>query len=450
MRPTSAEGEQGQRPGFGPAQFESRTNRRALLEAALLELGPDWIILADVRIDIPPGSFATDYLLIHPDRGIAVLDRAARRPAASRSVASFRSFLRERGFDAFHPGYLPIVQLDAGVPDSLALGHRIAAVFAAAPPLTINDRDWGEAVGTVLTEPHRDRAPSAPDNREDPIVTKTAAHGIPTDDSIEAKSPAKSPDLAKSPELAKSRDNDRGPALHIDKRLLARAPVVPRTDRSALRADRVNRIDDGYAFRVDGARFGSVLGSLFVLGALAVWLVPSGTAIDPVEFPVPISAARPTADMVQRDASSPAPSGTATASRAPDAKIALGEGPAGPMPPLAEATPASASVRREDRREEPLDSPRIISPAFNQVAPPPLAHAEMTASRRLHQVGTNSPHTTVAPVAVPRYVRELRLAAARSSRAVPSPRSVRGDLAPPIDAADLPPLDRTPSLVPRP
>src|SRR5258708_25504860 len=102
-------------------------NPRALLEAALMDFGPQWMMLADLRIDAPPDKVAVDYVLVHPDRGVALVNLAPGRGARQAGHApadGFWRFLQGRGFDTFFPGHLPIAEISLEPRDVATLRRR--------------------------------------------------------------------------------------------------------------------------------------------------------------------------------------------------------------------------------------------------------------------------------------------------------------------------------------
>ena len=147
-----------------PALQDPVGRQRERLEAALITLGDDWVILTDLRIDAPPDRIAVDYLLLHPDHGAALVSFGAMRttPGADANVIDgFRRFLYGRGFDTFFPGYLPIVRLTIAGPEVALAGRMIVRAFGDIPRLTIRDREWAAAVETVLisTDPEASAPP---------------------------------------------------------------------------------------------------------------------------------------------------------------------------------------------------------------------------------------------------------------------------------------------------
>src|SRR5579885_1236815 len=134
----------------------------APLEDALMKLDPAWIVLADLRIGAPPDDISADYVLLHRDRGVALIELAPGK--GKDAVEAFRAFLEGEGFSAFFPGTLAIVQLVIPA-DEGALEARLDAAFAAAPPSTIAEPDWVGALNALLVAPEPTGA--APEARSD-------------------------------------------------------------------------------------------------------------------------------------------------------------------------------------------------------------------------------------------------------------------------------------------
>jgi hypothetical protein len=140
-------------------------DRGGSLDAGLQQLGPLWMVYADFRAAAPDGPIVADYLLLHPDFGIALVDGAPGGGGLSdkAAVEGLRKFLLNRGIGEFFPGYLPIVRLRADSANPALLGRRIVDAFAGVPVLTIRDKEWAQSVATVLAarEPNGN-APAAP------------------------------------------------------------------------------------------------------------------------------------------------------------------------------------------------------------------------------------------------------------------------------------------------
>jgi len=88
------------------------------------------------------------YVLFHGERGIALLDFAPAHP--SRGIKPLKAFLAEEGFAGRYRGELPVVAVELSPETILDVGTLIAEAFAAAPPCTIRDAGWCEAVNRLL------------------------------------------------------------------------------------------------------------------------------------------------------------------------------------------------------------------------------------------------------------------------------------------------------------
>lgn len=88
------------------------------------------------------------YVLFDAARGIALIDFAPARP--SRGIAPLKAFLAECGFADRYRGQLPVVAIALAPGDIPLVAQRIAAAFGAAPPCTIVDASWCEALNRLL------------------------------------------------------------------------------------------------------------------------------------------------------------------------------------------------------------------------------------------------------------------------------------------------------------
>src|SRR5690348_11176388 len=105
---------------------------RDRIEDALLSLDQRWLVLGDLQLGEPPGEARADFVLLHPERGIALVEAGAE--SGPDPVAPFRELLAAEGFARFFPGELPIIHLRVGAEDAAAIEDRLAEAFAAAPP----------------------------------------------------------------------------------------------------------------------------------------------------------------------------------------------------------------------------------------------------------------------------------------------------------------------------
>jgi hypothetical protein len=170
-----------------------QTRARAALEAALSRLDPQWVILAELRIDGPGDDVAADYVAIHPAHGVALVDVGAAK--AGDQIERLRALLDGQKFATIFPGNLPIVHLAVRPADAALIGRRLDAAFAKAPQLTLRNADWAAAVQDLLvpidatapepaaapasvakppptTAQPPERRPPAPDAKQRPAASK--------------------------------------------------------------------------------------------------------------------------------------------------------------------------------------------------------------------------------------------------------------------------------------
>jgi hypothetical protein len=122
-----------------------------------LGLGLDWTVLRECRLG-PSGRSSAPTILIHPDRGVAVLDL---QPSATPDAAeAVRAKLEAARFDGIFAGYLPVVNLRATPRQLPSLPKLLDDAFAGAPPLSLPD---GEAwVGVAAWALQAEQAPAPP------------------------------------------------------------------------------------------------------------------------------------------------------------------------------------------------------------------------------------------------------------------------------------------------
>jgi hypothetical protein len=121
---------------------------KTAIEAAVLGLDPEWMALADLLIGDGDDEVVADYVLMHPRRGIALIDVAPGQ--GGNPAAGFRNFLDHENFSRFFPGFLPIVALVISPQDAAMLGERLDDALEPLPPLDIVEPDWAEMVNTLL------------------------------------------------------------------------------------------------------------------------------------------------------------------------------------------------------------------------------------------------------------------------------------------------------------
>ena len=355
------------------------------LEASLMTLGLDWTILADLRIDAPPDRVAADYLMLHRDYGVALVNFASNRSTANidaTAIDAFRRFLYGRGFDTFFPGYLPVVRFTVTPQEVTIAGRLVLKAFADLPRLTIKDPEWADAVDTVLTSvgsngtisdlsepPPPDREPIAEPARiirHDPFPapppaaarpgnfefasqpTPRPAASAPTAEQPREAAPAATPIVARRPGDADNPADD-APPLHPAPDLTARRPEPPPAPAPAAARSEISDL-------------------------------PSQPTPKP-------AASAPTAEQPCE----PAPAATPIVAHRPDAADNPGDNapplhPAPdltarrPEPPLAPA-PAAARSEISEPPSQPTPNPAASAPTAEQPREPAPAAAPITARR---------------------------------------------------------------------
>ncbi|MBX6370471.1 MAG: hypothetical protein IRZ04_21075, partial [Rhodospirillales bacterium] len=130
------------------------------LETALAGLDLSWSVLGGLVFGAPPDEIAVDFIALHPERGVALIDAL---PGGSVDApAHFRALLDAHGFPAHFPGTLPIVHLRLDAAGAADVARRLEAAFAKIAPLAIRDPRWVAALTDLLTrEPEPVPAPEA-------------------------------------------------------------------------------------------------------------------------------------------------------------------------------------------------------------------------------------------------------------------------------------------------
>lgn len=128
----------------------SADEARQSLAGTLAALPDPWTLLRDRQIGDQQAD-PVDVVLIHPEIGVALVDESPRDPA--QNAHRLRHFLNEQRFGEFFPGELPIVTLSVASDEFETLGEQLAAAFEAAPRLSLADADWADAVIELLMVP---------------------------------------------------------------------------------------------------------------------------------------------------------------------------------------------------------------------------------------------------------------------------------------------------------
>lgn len=116
------------------------------------ELGRDWLIYRDCRLR-PSDRGGSPTVLIHPARGIAVLDvLPSNTPDAADAL---RARLAAARFPAIFAGHLPVVHLRVAPRQMPFLPSLLDDAFAAQPPLRLPGGDaWVGVAARALTAEH--------------------------------------------------------------------------------------------------------------------------------------------------------------------------------------------------------------------------------------------------------------------------------------------------------
>ena len=126
----------------------SEHRARMALENAFGQLDQGWLILVDLRLNGPADATDADYVILHPDYGIALIDVILSRTGDP--PRRLREFLEGEGFFAQFPGTLPVVRLVLKPTDTISFRRRLDAAFAEAAPIAITDPNWVAALNGLL------------------------------------------------------------------------------------------------------------------------------------------------------------------------------------------------------------------------------------------------------------------------------------------------------------
>lgn len=427
-------------------------------EAALVDtlaaLPEDWTLLRGRRI----GEAEAAVVLIHPAIGVALIDPGVEPPEDA--AAALRARLQQERFPVFFPGEMPIVAV-AVAPEELELaGERLEAGFAAVPALSVEDRDWADAVVELLLQPG------------DVAMTPVAAFG----GAMGAEAPPIPEPRREAPEPMPARQSfaDEPRQFEPEWRLRAEPPIGYRPRR----ARRPGRI------AAAGVALVAVIGL-----AIAAWSLggdggepPVAQALRQAEIELPL--AKPAASPAPAPATVPAQNQAKAAPPPPppapmtmmSARQLAAPPPAAPhataVPPLPEATakaapppvaPPADAAREAQAKPAPAVAPRPEEAARKPVEGTPQREAARKPaepkSRReaARKAAEQKRREAKVQKVEPRPRREANAVNGDSEKLMrrelnPAPNSSQD--APPLDAADLPPLppgsDNPPAAVPPP
>ncbi len=459
----------------------------------LARLPEQWTLLRDRRIE----NEAVDGVLIHPELGVALVNLAPR--SAEGAVDALGHRLERERFAAYFPGALPLVSL-AVPPEAISeVGEHLAEAFEAAPRLDVADRDWVDALIEMLLQPE-DFAmapveaphPFADAAEPEPALTAESAlfaalaappahdRGRPepalpqeTAELYEPEPPEEPPVVISDPipsgaEAPAARRRD---GAEIPPRAPLPAPLLVADEHIALARPRRH----GEHWLVAAAIATGALLGLFLLD----WQQqppPTRVAAGESTVPLPTPAASDTAATPPAEASSPPPvppgpvtmlaakplvtppllrhaTAVAPLPSPPPPPIAAASPPAVAAPPVAAAPPPAATTPPVAAAPAPAPPVAEAAPPIPPVAaappPPPERPAETPATTKAPPRETASltpasrvkhkprPHGTHA-----RPSEDSDDEAPTGNTASTDPSTSR---APPVDAADLPPLENAPT-----
>lgn len=118
------------------------------LEGALSRLPAPWRGLRNRRARAADGPPWVKFIVLHPGKGIALVDLLPARPDTA--IAPLDEFLALTGFAAFSRGDPPIVALAFAEDDFAEIEDRLDEAFTSAPPCGIQNADWTGAVVELL------------------------------------------------------------------------------------------------------------------------------------------------------------------------------------------------------------------------------------------------------------------------------------------------------------
>ncbi|HUK58661.1 MAG TPA: hypothetical protein VLV50_05465 [Stellaceae bacterium] len=372
---------------------------RALFEAALLELPSAWMILADLRA----GGAQSDYLVLHPKHGVALIDQA---PAAGDPVPALRALLEREAFARFFRGDLPIVHVAIAADSARDLEQRLGEAFARERPLTIGDAEWPDAFAALVStcDPRATSFESPAGEaalQESGECESASANNAAEPDFADSAAPFAEPSAAAGPQ----------PEAWIEAAAIAREDVPKPRPRPA---PRVPRWQLAAAFLVLGASASAVLS----LPAEAPHRSPTvEVAVAPLEKKIPAVA---TATPPPERAVPPAPSFAAPVPEAPA------------LPEVAEATPSLPQV-------SPSAPPVAKFAAMASPEMPPLPSVAL-APPPAPRIASATPLRRISKLRAP--AREVAMEAPRPppSRPAPLPAPARQLQAAPFAAVPLRPL----------
>ena len=418
-------------------------------EAELARLDSVWIVLSELLIGNPPDEVVIDYVAMHPDRGIALidLDRGDADTTAERATSRFRELLVAERFHEFFPGHLPIAHVTVPPQPGFLLQPKIDAALAAAGTPTVEPGDWANALGDLLIGPDDGESVTAAETEAQPPTAGEPSFAAITPGESENRGSTvhaaayPEPNVGEAVRLAAERASRPIPDVAATARTSRTASPVtegherpqgfdayrpmfePTPETEALRPRRRR----GWLLGATAAVALLVAGGVFGLGGIN-HLLPAND--DGAATSDTVASAGPTAPSITLPTEAPpsqsTPSDTATA----DAK------------PPAAATPAPADTAATEPAAKPVvseETPPRSPPSTVAVAPPsplpaaePAQHEEEKRTAAAAAAPAEMPPT---PTPAPAAPAPAPAEPAASASAAPAP-------APAVPAADTQPSGR--------
>jgi hypothetical protein len=138
---------------------------RAVYEALQRRLDERWWVFHDRTIEAHGEAGRLDFVVLHPDRGIALVAVVGTGEEVAEGAArdAMAEMLASRGFAAVFGGVPAIVVASIDPARLDAVDETLDAAFDAAPSVPLSDPDWVEWVADLLARP------------EDLAIAKSAA-----------------------------------------------------------------------------------------------------------------------------------------------------------------------------------------------------------------------------------------------------------------------------------
>jgi hypothetical protein len=165
-------------------RLDSSTEPRPVPAADTSALPEGWISLPDCLLEPrpvegPATTILVPMALLHPEFGVALLGVPG--AVAEAAAAAFRQRLEDARFPAIFPGHLPVVTLAMLPGEPLNLRRRLAAAFAAVPPLDLAGGDgWITLVSRLLQTRPLVRPPTLSPRRQRPEAPRPTEPAKPS------------------------------------------------------------------------------------------------------------------------------------------------------------------------------------------------------------------------------------------------------------------------------